>query len=404
MLRVHADVELEPPLDRTRGNLIMTRSPEIVVVGGGVTGASIAWHLARSGARVTLVEERGIAAAASGASAGGVRQQGRDPREMPLAIAAIARWTELERELDADLHYYREGHLVVYEREVDLLVARTRLAEQRALGLEIELVEGADLRELCPGLAPHIVAGTYTPSDGHADPVATTRAFAHAARREGAELRLGVRVTGLQRVGDRITGVETSDGVIDAEHVVLAAGAWTRDLAGLLGVDLPIEPAGLQMILGRPMSKQLRQVVQAHDQPLSLKQLRDGNYLIGGGWPGDIDMKTAVGATRSESIDGSLRTAAAIFPAIAEMEIERSWVGIEGIALDAIPVIDRLPGYDGCTVAAGFSGHGFALSPISGQLVAEWVLDGSPSLSLDAFSAGRFASLDTTVLPTPSAG
>jgi sarcosine oxidase subunit beta len=395
---------LESPLDRTRGNRIMTRTPDIVIVGGGVTGASIAWHLARRGARVTLVEERGIAAAASGASAGGVRQQGRDPREMPLAIAAIARWTELERELEADLHYHREGHLVVYEREEDLPIAQMRLAEQRALGLEIEFVEGADLRELCPGLAPHIVGGTYTPSDGHADPVATTRAFARAAQREGADLRLGVRVTGAQCEGDRITGIETSEGLLGADHVVLAAGAWTRDLVAPLGVDLPIEPAGLQMILGRPMPNRLRQVVQAHDQPLSLKQLRDGKYFIGGGWPGDIDMTTGVGTARPESIDGSLRTATGIYPAIAEMEIERSWVGVEGIALDEIPVIDRLPGYDGCTVAAGFSGHGFALSPISGQLVAEWVLDGNPSLSLDAFSAGRFASLDTTLLPIPSAG
>lgn len=382
----------------------MSHTTEVVVVGGGVTGGSIAWHLARRGARVTLVEERGIAAAASGASAGGVRQQGRDPREMPLAIAAIARWKDLERELDADLHYHRDGHLVVYEREAHLPIAQMRLAEQRALGLEIELVEGAELRELGPGLAPYIVAGTYTPSDGHANPVATAHAFAHAAQREGAELRLGVRVTGLQRVGDRITGVELSDGKLGADHVVLAAGAWTRDLVVPLGIDLPIEPAGLQMILGRPMPRQLRQVVQAHERPLSLKQLRDGKYLIGGGWPGDIDLKTAVGTTRPESIDGSLRTASAIYPAIAGMEIERSWVGIEGIALDEIPIIDRSPGHDGCTIAAGFSGHGFALSPTIGQLVAEWVLDGSPSISLDAFSARRFAAMDRTALPTPSAG
>jgi sarcosine oxidase subunit beta len=278
------------------------------------------------------------------------------------------------------------------------------MAEQRALGLEIELVEGADLRELSPGFAPQIVAGTYTPTDGHANPVATTNAFAHAAQREGAELRLGARVTGLQSVGDRISGVETSEGTIGADHVVLAAGAWSRDLVRPFGIDLPIEPAGLQMILGRPMPKLLRQVVQAHGRPLSLKQLRDGNYLIGGGWPGDIDMVAGIGSTRPESIDGSLRTASAIFPAIAEMEIERSWVGVEGIALDEIPVIDRLPGYEGCTVAAGFSGHGFALSPITGQLISEWVLDGSPSIPLGAFSAGRFASMDTTLLPVPSAG
>jgi sarcosine oxidase subunit beta len=115
-------------------------------------------------------------------------------------------------------------------------------------------------------------------------------------------------------------------------------------------------------------------------------------------------MRSGIGTTRPESITGSLRTATGIFPAIGDMEIDRSWVGVEGIAVDEIPVIDQLPGYGGCTVVAGFSGHGFALSPISGQLVSEWVLDGAPSIPLDAFSAGRFASVDTTVLPTPSAG
>lgn len=377
----------------------------IVVVGGGVVGSSIAWHLARRGADVTLIEARTIAAAASGASAGGVRQQGRDPREMPLAMAAIARWEHLEEELDADIHYYRQGHIAVYEHDSDLPLARQRVAEQRARGLHIELVEGAALRELVPGLAAHIVAGTYTANDGHANPILTTKAFAAAASRHGAKVKLGVGITGLMRDGDRVTGVETIDGPLAAEHVILATGAWTRDLVAPLRVTLPIIPTGLQMILTRPMPRLLRQVVGAASRPLSLKQLRDGNYLIGGGWPGDVDLVTGVGSTRSESIEGSRKASAAIFPILAETEIERAWVGIEGIAIDQIPVIGPIPGIEGLTVAAGFSGHGFALSPITGQLVAELVLDGNPSISLDAFHADRFADVDLdSALLIPSAG
>jgi sarcosine oxidase subunit beta len=379
-------------------------SPNVIVVGGGVVGTSIAWHLARKGADVTLVEERTIAAAASGASAGGVRQQGRDPREMPLAIAAIARWEHLEAELHADIHYYREGHLSVYEDEADLPLAHERVARQRALGLDISVVEGRDLHELAPGLAEHIVAGTYTANDGHANPTLTTQAYARAARRHGAQMLIGAGVTGLVHHADRITGVETGQGVLEAEHVVLATGAWTRDLVAPLGVTLPIIPTGLQMILTKPMPKLLRQVIGASSRPLSLKQLREGNYLIGGGWPGDVDLDAGVGRTRPESIAGSWETAAAIFPVLENMEIERSWVGVEGIAIDEIPVIGPLPGFSGLTVAAGFSGHGFALSPITGQLVAEWVLDGEPSIPLDAFAADRFAALGNLPQPTPSAG
>lgn len=376
----------------------------VIVVGGGVVGCSIAWHLARRGAEVVLVEARRVAAAASGASAGGVRQQGRDPREMPLAIAAIARWEHLEDELGEDIHYYREGHIKLFGREEDIAVARASVEQQRALGLEITLVAGQELHDLVPGIAPHIVAGTYTANDGHANPVLTTEAFAAAAQREGAEFRTGVTVTGLLRDGDRVTGITTSDGDINADHVVLATGAWTRELIAPLGVDLPIFPAGLQMILTKPMPSLLRQVVGAHGRPLSLKQLRDGNYLIGGGWPGDVDMVAGIGRTRAESLSGSMQTASSIFPVLQEAEIERSLVGVEGICADEVPIIGPVPGYEGLTVAAGFSGHGFALSPITGQLVAEMIVDGRPSISLDAFRAERFAGRTDLVSPVPSAG
>lgn len=377
---------------------------DVIVVGGGVIGCSIAWHLARRGVGVTVIEERGIAAAASGASAGGVRQQGRDPREMPLAIAAIARWATLADELAADLHYYREGHVTVYEDEAEQALAQSSVEAQRALGLDISLVAGQELHELVPGLGEQVLFGAYTADDGHADPARTTRAFAAAAQRDGATLMLGAAVTGLLVDGDRVTGVVTEERSMLADHVILAAGAWTRVLVSALGVDLPLEPVGLQMIRTRPMPALLRQVVGANARRLSLKQLRDGSYLIGGGWPGDPDMRAGIGYLRPESIAGSRKDSAAIFPVLHETEIDRAWVGVEAIAADEVPVIGPLPGIGRLTVAAGFSGHGFALSPIVGQLVAELVVDGRPSISLDALSSARFDAASRPEAVTPSAG
>lgn len=361
-----------------------------LVIGGGVVGTSIAWHLARRGADVSLIESRSIAAVASGASAGGVRQQGRDPREMPLAIAAIARWKDLEDELEADVHYYRHGHLQVYETAEGVAAGVESIAAQQALGLEIELVEGAALRELAPGLAEHVIAGRYTANDGHANPGLTTKAFAAAAMRSGATIQEGVEVLRFLAHGDRIAGVETTTGKQYADHVIVATGAWTRGLVRPLGIDLPLEAHGLQMVLTKPMPVQLQQVVGAYGRPLSLKQLREGNYLIGGGWPGDIDMVSGQGTPRPENVAGSFQTAADIVPAVGTSGIERSWVGVEAICVDDVPIIGGVPGYEGVTIAAGFSGHGFALSPITGQLVSELLLDGAPSISLDAFAANRF--------------
>ena len=375
-----------------------------LVIGGGVVGSSIAWHLARRGADVSLIEARSIAAVASGASAGGVRQQGRDPREMPLAIAAIARWKNLEDELHADLHYYRDGHLQVYENEAGVEAGKKSIAAQQALGLDIELVEGKALSELAPGLAPQVIAGRYTHNDGHANPTLTTQAFASAATRAGAVVREGVEVIRLLARGDRVIGAETNTEVGHADHVIVATGAWTRGLVLPLGVDLPLQAHGLQMILTKQMPPLLKQVVGAYGRPLSLKQLREGNYLIGGGWPGDIDMISGQGTPRDENVRSSYRTAADILPALNATTIERTWVGVEAICVDEVPIIGPVPGYEGVTVAAGFSGHGFALSPITGQLVSEFVLDGVPSISLDAFGADRFTESDLARNVTPSAG
>src|SRR4029078_12467778 len=187
----------------------------------------IAWHLARSGVRVAVLERWQIAAAASGASAGGVRHQGRDLREFPLAFRALDRWRTLEDELNANLDYRRNGHATTCEHEEDLAELAKYVLIQRSAGLDMALVEGDDLRQLIPGIAPTVIAAAYTPEDGHANPAKTTQAFADAARRLGATLKANTEVSAWTMAGDRVTGVETGDGPVLADTIVLAAGAWS---------------------------------------------------------------------------------------------------------------------------------------------------------------------------------
>jgi sarcosine oxidase subunit beta len=370
---------------------VLGRLSEVAIVGGGVIGCSIAYHLASRGLGVTLLEQRGIASAASGASAGGVRQQGRDLRELPFAIHSIARWETLEDELAADVHYRREGHLQVIEDAADLPEVGRRVAAQRRLGLDIRVVHDADLRDLAPGVAGHVVAGTYTANDGHANPILTTHAFADAAVRHGARMRVGTRVTRLHARGGRVVGVTTTAGDVVCDWLVLAAGAWSAALARQLGVTLPIEPMGPQMIATTPMPPVLRQVVGALSRRLSLKQLPSGHFIIGGGWPGDVHMGSGIATPRLESIVGSLIDSSTIYPALRHAEIERAWVGVEALTADEVPILGPLPGIENVTVATGFSGHGFALSPIIGQVMAELIVDGAPSVPIDALTFDRFA-------------
>lgn len=367
------------------------RTSEVIVVGGGVEGSSIAWHLARSGARVTLIERWEIGAGASGASAGGVRQQGRDFREFPLAFRALDRWKTLEEELGSDVDYRRGGHATTAEREDDLPILQASVRAQQIAGLEIDVVQGDQLRDLIPGIAPTVLAAAYSPNDGHANPTLTTQAFARAAEREGALIRTGEEVTSLVLENGRIAGVVTDQGAYAGDVVVLAAGAWSNALAAAIGVDLHCSPDGYQAITTFPVEPHLVQVLGSMNRMISLKQLPDGRYLLGGGWPGEFSLSFPRGKTLEANIVGNQEAAIGLIPDVARAVIDQAWIGIDNHGHDEVPVLGRVDGVDGLIVATGFSGHGFALSPAVGEAIAGLILTGESPIDISQLGLDRFS-------------
>jgi len=346
----------------------------IVIVGGGLMGLSAAFHLCRadSGARVTVLERDRVGAAASGASAAGVRAMGRDPAERVLALASLARWPELDRELEAPTGYRRGGGLRVALDDETWAAAPAWVAEQREAGVPVELVDAAGARALAPGLALSCRGGAHCAIDGQAGAMDTVRAFATAARRLGARVEEGVGTRGLVLERGHVVAVERFDGAREACDVaIVAAGAWSAALLSGVGVSLPLETRALQMLLTDAAPAALRPVVGAFDHRLSLKQLDGGGYLIGGGWPARI---TEQAANRyevlDESVKGSLETARAVYAPLAGRVVAERWAGLEAFTPDDVPVLGPVPGLDGLLIAAGFCGHGFALTPAVGDLLA----------------------------------
>jgi sarcosine oxidase subunit beta len=182
----------------------------------------------------------------------------------------------------------------------------------------------------------------------------------------------------------------TTAGEVACGRLVLTAGAWSAGVMRQLGIELPVGVRPPQMILTKPMPPTLRPVIGSAERKLSLKQLASGSFLIGGGWPGDADLETSTATPRPESIRGSLADATAVYPEIGSAEIDRVWVGIEAQTPDAIPVLGLVPGFDNLSLAAGFSGHGFALSPVIGQVLSELATGETPSIEIGAFSIERF--------------
>jgi sarcosine oxidase subunit beta len=233
----------------------------IVIIGGGITGAAAADALAREGHAVTLVDKQGIAAMASGRTLGGVRQSGRHPAELPLARAAVAFWAELSEMLDADVDYRRRGNLRLARTPSEVDFIRELVESQRAQGLDLEfLPDNASVRAIAPALSPNVLAASYCPTDGHADPIKATHAFVESARRHGAIVREGVAVTSIQVANQRVAGVLTAAGSIAAERVILAAGVDTPALLAPLGLDLPLATKAVAVVQSQPMPPSLEQV------------------------------------------------------------------------------------------------------------------------------------------------
>ena len=350
----------------------------VVIVGGGLMGLSAAFHLRRldPGMEVTVLERATVGAAASGASAAGVRAMGRDPAERAIALASLNRWPELDRELEGKTGYRRGGGLRIALDDKSWDAAPGWAGEQRADSVPLEVLDAAAARELAPGISPSCLGGVYSPIDGQAGAMETVEAFATAARRQGARVEEGAAVRALSMDGGRVVGVERGDGSRQpCDVAVVTAGAWTASLLAPHGITLPFHTRPLQMLLTRPAPGSLAPVLGCFERKISFKQLADGAFLIGGGWPGRVvNHEANRWQVLEESVRGSLEVAGEVYPPVAACALDRSWIGLEAFMPDELPVIGPVPGVEGLLVATGFSGHGFALSPMVGDVLARLAL------------------------------
>jgi sarcosine oxidase subunit beta len=369
---------------------------EVLVIGGGVIGSSIAYHVARQGRKVLVMERQEVAVepAASWASAGGIRRQGQDPAEAALASAAIECWPTLAEELEADLHYRQGGHLLLAENEVEAEQLQTFVQRKHELGFaDVSFVDRQDVFSLVPGLGQQVVAGSFSPAEGQADPRLTTRAFANAAQRHGAIYWTRTECLSLQRVTDRVVGAQTGQGLVLAEQIVLAAGAWSSELAMSVGLQLPLRICALQVLLSTPAPPGVLQpVVSAVSRTLSLKQLPDGEFLLGGGWLGDPTPDRRSYTLREASQQGNWATACELFPPVRKLRLARAWCGLQAQSLDDIPFIGSVFGLEGLILAFG-SWYGFAVAPAVGRCVADHIA-GLPTPELDQLTPNRIAHFD----------
>ena len=371
------------------------RNVDVLVVGAGITGAAAALALIEAGASVEVVDTYGPAAMGSGWTLAGVRQSGRDPAELPLARAAVALWPELAERLGAPTHYRQEGNLRLARTPDEVAVIERLVETQSAAGLDLTFLPTIeDVRAITPALSERVLAASYCASDGHADPDATVRAFLGAAMRGGARLTAPEQVRSLRREGGRVTEVLTDHRNIGVGAVVLACGIGVNRLITPLGSTIPMRVPIVTVVRTAPVTPMLRPVLGVADASFAARQEAGGALrFTSGAEPFDGLVMEYHGMPRARPRTGqvmeTIRRVADVLPAVELAEYETVWGGLLDLTPDGLPVIDRLPEARNVVVAAGFSGHGFGIGPVTGPLAADLALGNAPRMSVDAFRLDR---------------
>ncbi len=381
----------------------MAETADVAIVGAGIMGVSTAYHLARLGAgRVVVLERDSVCSGSTALASGGIRHQYANRLGVELTTHSIVTFERFEEEFGVDPNFRQHGYLILITTEDELAVARRSVALQRSLGVDVELLDAGATHRLCPYLrTDDLLGATYSPRDGYADPYLCTTAIAARARDLGVAIRQQHEVRGFARSGDRVTGVVTASGIVEASVVVIATGAWSGVVGALAGVDIPVVPHRRHKFVTAPFPTDAIPAATPFiiDPHAGFSLRREGaGVLLGIG-------RREEPSGFSTEVDRSLEPrvverAVHRAPALAEARLMNAWAGLYEMTPDQTGIVSAVPGVEGLHVIAGFSGHGFMHGPIAGQLMAE-LITRSRAMTMDAapLDIGRFARGQTQVEP-----
>ena len=371
---------------------------QVVIIGAGIIGASVAYHLAMRGCTDVLILEKAEApiTGSTALSAGGVRHQFAREVNIRLSKYSIERLKHFSEEVGGQAGLRQSGYLFLINKEETWAQFQAQVRLQRSLGVRVELLEPRDALEYVPGTRlDDIVGATFGAEDGFCDPYGIASGYLKRARELGVRVALSTPVTGAQGKGDRLMAVETPDGLVSGEFVVNACGAWSGQVASLLGVDLPVQPYRRNAYMTEHFPKFPNPIPLTFDVETGfwMRKEQDG-ILFGMANPADppgvnlnVDWEWL-----PEVLDAGIDR----FPVLEEARLakQQCWAGLYEISPDHMPILGRHPEMPNYLHASGFSGHGVMHSPATGMLIAEEILDGrAHSIDIDELRITRFRNI-----------
>lgn len=372
-----------------------SRHPDVIIVGAGLMGATSAFFLGRRGLKVLLLERGLVGQHASGTNFGNVRRQGRILSQIPLANRSRALWGRLPELIGEDLEFIPTGHVRACYRESELELLRTYNSNPQLRELGLAIYQGQEMRQRFPYLGPDVLAASHAPFDGHANPRLAAPSFARAAVREGAVLREQVEISRVEKAGDHFTLTSCAGETFNAANVLIAAGGWGSRLSSQFGETVPIELRGPHMAVTEPLPYRFKEVVGVFSEIKSeivyFRQVTRGNIVFGGGYHTHLDAAALLSPPDPKAVVDQLSRLRRLAPSLSNVNVIRTWSGVEGYTADDRPIMSASSQVDGLFYAFGFCGHGFQLGPGVGDVMAELIATGASSTPINEFDISRFA-------------
>ena len=367
----------------------MSQSADVVIIGGGVIGLSVAYALAREGTSVTVLDA-GLPGQASSAAAGmlaPLAESGRPGPFVRMALDSLRRWpsfvARLREDVETPLGILGPGMLRVARTEAEEEALCAALDWQTPLGLPLHRLGGAEVRALEPAIGPGVRGAVLSPRERHVEPRVLLAALRAACQHAGVTVRSGVAMTGFKTANGRVAAVQTTGGAVSGGQLVIAGGAWSEAMGQRLGVCLPVQPLRGQIVALGPLSAApFRHTLYAHGGYLVPRP--DGR-IIAGATEEHADFHAV---TTDAGIASQIRMAARLVPSLAAASTQSAWAGLRPVSADGLPLLGRVPDWDNVHVATGHGRNGILLTPITGDMMADHLLRDVPPPS--AFDPARF--------------
>ncbi len=369
----------------------MKSKADVVIIGGGINGCSLAYNLAKKKVDVVVVEKNYLSSGATGACGAGIRQQWSTLENTKLSIESVKIFEKLSKELGQDIEFRQGGYLIAIHDKKELIQAEKNVAMQRSLGLKVDILDVNKINSVVPILdvrGMNVIGATFCPTDGHANPFKTNFAYAYAARRFGAKIYTHTKAIGIKTDQNKIKSVETDKGSIKTDCVVNAAGIDSKEIASMININLPIVAYRKEIMATECLEPLFEAMVISFKDGIYFSQQREGQIVGGIPIPDErIGFKTIPTFAFMQHM---AKTLVRYAPILKHVNMLRHWTGFYDVTPDARPILGEVKKIKGFIQCNGFSGHGFMISPMVTKILSEYIAEGKSPAILKDLNLDRF--------------